>query len=81
MMGGVLKITYGDTEENEVAIVRAAELTQVFNHGTHHRGQISTGFANFGMVSRFVHQGLGDFFQSMKPCLLIIFLPADRFNI
>ena len=42
-------ITYGDTEGNDIIIVRAAGLTQVFNHATHHRGQISTGFANFGI--------------------------------
>ena len=56
-------ITYGDTEGNDIIIVRAAGLTQVFNHATHHRGQISTGFANFGIeCPSFDHQGLGDFF-------------------
>ena len=36
-------ITYGDTEGNDIIIVRATGLTQVFNHATHHRGQILPG--------------------------------------
>ena len=57
------EVTYKDTEGNDIIIVRAAGLTQVFNHGTHHRGQISTGFANFGIdCPSFDHQELGDYF-------------------
>ena len=61
-IGKALAFRFGK-EGNDIIIVRAAGLTQVFNHATHHRGQISTGFANFGIeCPSFDHQGLGDFF-------------------
>lgn len=40
---------YVDTEGNPTMVVRAAALSQVFNHGTHHRGQITAAFSAAGL--------------------------------
>ena len=40
---------YAETEGVETQIVRAAALAQVFNHATHHRGQVSARFAEAGV--------------------------------
>ena len=42
-------ITYIDTEGFPTKLVRCAGLSQAFNHGTHHRGQISAGIHQLGL--------------------------------
>ena len=64
-------LRYSDSWGNPTTIVRAAGLSQVFNHGTHHRGQISSTFAGLGMPSRcpsFDLQSLGTRFKTYSHC-------------
>lgn len=41
-------LTYSTTDGRRVALPFAATLTHVFNHGTHHRGQISAALTSMG---------------------------------
>jgi uncharacterized damage-inducible protein DinB len=41
-------VEYTDTDGRPRSVVRAAALTQVFNHATHHRGQITAAFTYWG---------------------------------
>ena len=60
--------TYDDTEGVETSVVRMAALTQVFNHGTHHRGQVSAAFSRLGMpCPSFDLQQLGGAFVEYDP--------------
>jgi len=45
------KAKYNDTKGVEMELVRASGLSQVFNHGTHHRGQVSAAYAQFGKAA------------------------------
>ena len=55
--------TYMDTEGVPTSVVRAAALTQVFNHGTHHRGQITAAFSRAGQPCPSMDlQAMGDAF-------------------
>ena len=59
----IANITYHDTEGVATNLVRASGLTQVFNHGTHHRGQISAAFSKFNFeCPSFDFQSLQDKF-------------------
>ena len=58
-------ISYADTSGVETSLVRASGLTQVFNHGTHHRGQISAAFSRwhkFNECPSFDFQSMGNHF-------------------
>ena len=60
--------TYEDTEGVATSVVRIAALTQVFNHGTHHRGQVSAAFSRLGVpCPSFDLQQLGDAFLEYDP--------------
>ena len=41
-------VTYHDTAGLPTTLIRASGLSQVFNHGTHHRGQVSATFSKMG---------------------------------
>lgn len=63
-------VCYSDSSGSKVTIVRAAGLSQIFNHGTHHRGQISSAFMSFGKASdcpSFDLQSLGMRFHMWEP--------------
>ena len=50
------------------AAVRAAALAQVFNHATHHRGQITAAFTKWGEAFPSLDlQGMGDGFTHYDP--------------
>ncbi len=61
------QITYYDTEGIATNLVRASGLTQVFNHGTHHRGQISSAFSFLNLeCPSFDFQTLDQLFLTYK---------------
>ena len=47
--GYLMRASYADTAGTPAAVVWAAALSQVFNHGTHHRGQITAAFSGAGL--------------------------------
>jgi uncharacterized damage-inducible protein DinB len=60
--------TYDDTEGAATSVMRMAALTQVFNHATHHRGQVSAAFSRLGVpCPSFDLQQLGDAFLEYDP--------------
>ena len=65
-------ITYTDTQGNSTSLIRAAGLSQVFNHGTHHRGQISAAFSQFNKAKEcpsFDIQSMAQRFTEYRPTL------------
>jgi uncharacterized damage-inducible protein DinB len=58
------QIKYNDSSGVPTKLIRASGLSQVFNHGTHHRGQISAAFSKFGKdCPSFDLQTMGESFE------------------
>ena len=61
-------VTYDDTDGQPTSVVRAAALAQIFNHATHHRGQITAAFTKWGEAFPSLDlQGMGDGFTHYDP--------------
>jgi len=66
----MLPITYTDTAGVPTTLIRAAGLSQVFNHGTHHRAQISAAFSHFNLAMQcpsFDLQSMKQRFKEYRP--------------
>ena len=62
-------IDYNDSNNTPTQLIRASGLSQVFNHGTHHRGQISAAFSYFDkaeLCPSFDLQSMEEYFATYK---------------